>query len=128
MQASRIAALLNEHMLEFPDNNNLLQHVLTKLFGSVEIFEEQFYQHLTEEQKIEFRAIIDSLAEEQRNKKQRFHSILSASGFNDIIGKLRQVQIGQATKALNTPENFQPDSTPFNAEAARRAKEQLQKK
>lgn len=127
-QAHRIAAMLNEHMLEFPDNNDLLQHVLAAIFGSTEKFEELFYQHLTEAQKYEFQQIIDSLAEDQRNKKTRIHNILSAAGFSEIINKLRQVQLGKATKALNNPESFTPDSTPYNADAVRRHKEQQQKK
>jgi hypothetical protein len=113
-QAEQIATLLNEYMLEYPNNSTLLQTVLAELFGSVQNFEESFYEHLTDKQKKEFQRLVDALAREERDKKQRFHKLLNVAGFQDIVSALQKAQVGRAAK-VQPNDRINPDSSPHGA-------------
>lgn len=110
-QAETIAALLNEYMLEYPNNANLLSFVLTEIFGSLEAFQAEFYNRLSEGQREEFQKLVDRLAEEQRQKKQRFHMLLNVRGFQEIVDNLRHSNVGKAAKA-DPAASTRPDATP----------------
>jgi hypothetical protein len=109
--AERVAGMLNAHMLEFPNNTNLLEFVLTELFGSQEAFQEEFYSLLSADQQLEFRALVDRMAQEQREKKLKFFKLLNVKGFKDIIDGLQKAHVGKASRVEAT-ESFRPDASP----------------
>lgn len=106
-ETEQVAELLAGHIVQAgqttKDNTQCLIAAINAMYGSLEMFYNNFYQTLNAEGLQAFGQLVDMLVQQKKHEKSNFASILNSDAFKKIVrnfAKVRTSLAGEADHAL----------------------------
>lgn len=124
-ETEQVAELLADHIIQAgqatKDNTQCLIGAINAMYGSLEMFYEQFYQKLNSQTLQEFGQLVDQAVQQKKHAQSNFASIINSDIFKKIIRNFSQVKTSLAGDA-NHALPISPHGTVIAAKPATKGK------